>query len=138
MKYHFLPNFSNRSLEGLVTLPCRGRAVAAYMASSYVGLRVSLGMALVALIIVALAENGRIPVDNPATVGFNVAHTLHSVRVMGHDRPGIAAELTQKLADGRINLRGFSASVIGTQFLSYAAVDSLDDANKVMEILGKA
>ena len=41
--------------------------VAAYMASSYVGLRVSVGMALVALIIVALAENGRIPVDNPAT-----------------------------------------------------------------------
>jgi formate hydrogenlyase subunit 4 len=41
--------------------------VAAYMASSFVGLRVSLGMALVALIIVALAENGRIPVDNPAT-----------------------------------------------------------------------
>jgi len=41
--------------------------VAAYMFSSNVGLRVSLGMALVALIIVALAENGRIPVDNPAT-----------------------------------------------------------------------
>jgi formate hydrogenlyase subunit 4 len=41
--------------------------VAAYMVSSSVGLRVSLGMALVALIIVALAENGRIPVDNPAT-----------------------------------------------------------------------
>jgi len=31
------------------------------------GLRVSLGMALVALIIVAVAENARIPVDNPAT-----------------------------------------------------------------------
>jgi formate hydrogenlyase subunit 4 len=41
--------------------------VAAFMVSSNVGLRVSLGMALVALIIVALAENGRIPVDNPAT-----------------------------------------------------------------------
>ena len=37
------------------------------MASSYVGLRVSLGMALVALIMVAIAENARIPVDNPAT-----------------------------------------------------------------------
>ena len=73
-----------------------------------------------------------------AQVGFNVARTLHSVRIMGRDRPGIAAVLTQKLADGRINLRGFSASVIGTQFLAYAAVDSLDDANKVMEILGKA
>ena len=58
--------------------------------------------------------------------------------MMGQDRPGIAAELTEKLADGRINLRGFSLTVIGTQFLAYAAVDSLDDANKVIEILKKA
>ena len=73
-----------------------------------------------------------------AQVGFNVTQGLHSVRVMGSDRPGIAAELTQKLADGRLNLRGFSASVIGTQFVAYAAFDSLDDANKAIEILEKA
>ena len=41
--------------------------IAEYMGSSAVGLRVSLGLALVALTIVAIAENGRIPVDNPAT-----------------------------------------------------------------------
>ena len=41
--------------------------IAAYMASSLVGLRVSLALALVAFVIVALAENARIPVDNPAT-----------------------------------------------------------------------
>jgi len=41
--------------------------VAAYMLSPAVGLRVSLGLAFVALVIVALAENGRVPVDNPAT-----------------------------------------------------------------------
>jgi len=34
---------------------------------THASLRVSLGMALIALIIVALAENARIPVDNPAT-----------------------------------------------------------------------
>lgn len=34
---------------------------------SRVGLRISLAMALIALILVALAENARIPVDNPAT-----------------------------------------------------------------------
>ena len=34
---------------------------------TFASLRVSLGLALVALIIVALAENARIPVDNPAT-----------------------------------------------------------------------
>jgi formate hydrogenlyase subunit 4 len=31
------------------------------------GLRVSLGMGLVALVMVAIAENGRVPIDNPAT-----------------------------------------------------------------------
>ncbi|MDF2120472.1 NADH-quinone oxidoreductase subunit H [Roseiarcaceae bacterium H3SJ34-1] len=41
--------------------------VAAFMTSSAVGLRVSLGMALIALVMVAIAENARIPVDNPAT-----------------------------------------------------------------------
>ncbi len=41
--------------------------VAAYMASSYVGLRVTLGMGLISLVMVAIAENGRIPIDNPAT-----------------------------------------------------------------------
>ena len=41
--------------------------IAEFMASPAVGLRVSLGLALIALIMVAIAENGRIPVDNPAT-----------------------------------------------------------------------
>ena len=41
--------------------------VAEFMASGDVGLRVSLALVLVALIVVALAENARIPVDNPAT-----------------------------------------------------------------------
>jgi len=70
-----------------------------------------------------------------AQIGFNVTQTLHSVRVMGRDRPGAAADLTQKLADAGINLRGFSASVIGNQFVAYIAVDSLNEANEAMEIL---
>jgi formate hydrogenlyase subunit 4 len=41
--------------------------MAEYMLSPAVGLRVSLGLALLALIMVAIAENARIPVDNPAT-----------------------------------------------------------------------
>ena len=42
-------------------------AIAAHMVSGEVGLRVSLGLALLGLIMVAIAENGRIPIDNPAT-----------------------------------------------------------------------
>ena len=41
--------------------------IAQVMMLPEVGLRVSLALALVALILVALAENARIPVDNPAT-----------------------------------------------------------------------
>ena len=72
-------------------------------------------------------------IGTAAQVGFNVTHTLHSVRVLGRDQPGIAAEVTQRLADAGINLRGFSASVIATQFVAYIAVDSLRDASRVIE-----
>ena len=41
--------------------------IAETMLTGGVGLRVSLALALVALVIVAVAENGRVPVDNPAT-----------------------------------------------------------------------
>jgi formate hydrogenlyase subunit 4 len=41
--------------------------MAGFMDSPAAGLRVSLGLALIALVIVAIAENARIPVDNPAT-----------------------------------------------------------------------
>jgi formate hydrogenlyase subunit 4 len=41
--------------------------MAEYMLSPEVGLRVSLGLAVIALVMVAIAENARIPVDNPAT-----------------------------------------------------------------------
>jgi formate hydrogenlyase subunit 4 len=41
--------------------------MAGFLVSSEVGLRVSLALALLALIMVAIAENARIPVDNPAT-----------------------------------------------------------------------
>ncbi|HEX7053570.1 MAG TPA: NADH-quinone oxidoreductase subunit H [Burkholderiales bacterium] len=42
-------------------------SVAAYMHGPEVGIRVSLALALVGLIMVAIAENARIPIDNPAT-----------------------------------------------------------------------
>jgi formate hydrogenlyase subunit 4 len=42
-------------------------SIAAFMQGPDVGLRVSLALSLVALVMVAIAENGRIPIDNPAT-----------------------------------------------------------------------
>jgi formate hydrogenlyase subunit 4 len=42
-------------------------SIATFMQDPNVGLRVSLALALVGLVMVAIAENARIPVDNPAT-----------------------------------------------------------------------
>jgi formate hydrogenlyase subunit 4 len=42
-------------------------SIAAFMLSPAAGLSVSLGLAHIALIIVSIAENARVPVDNPAT-----------------------------------------------------------------------
>lgn len=74
-------------------------------------------------------------IDTAAQLGFNVTQTLHSVRVQGLNRPGLAASVAQRIANAGINLRGFSASTAGSQFIAYAAVDSLEDAQRIVGIL---
>ena len=71
-------------------------------------------------------------------VGFAVSSSLHSVRVEGPNKAGVAAELTKKLAGGGINLRGLSAAVIGARFIIYLALDTPADAAKAMSILQEA
>ncbi|MCC7167355.1 MAG: NADH-quinone oxidoreductase subunit H [Rhodospirillales bacterium] len=52
------------SLLAGTTAPAR---IVDHVRAGGIGLEVSMGMALIALILVAIAENGRIPIDNPAT-----------------------------------------------------------------------
>jgi hypothetical protein len=66
-----------------------------------------------------------------AQVGFNVTHALHSVRVMGRDRPGIAAELTQKLAGAGIARFGVAHFVDETQKLLRHFDHACTDRNRV-------
>jgi len=70
-----------------------------------------------------------------AELGFNVSHTLHSVQVLAPNRPGIASELTARVADAGINLRGFSATSIGDRFIGFMAVDSREDANRIIGVM---
>ena len=62
--------------------------IAAFMLSPEAGLRVSLALVLVAFAIVALAENARIPVDNPAT---HLELTMvHEAMVLEYSGPHLA------------------------------------------------
>ena len=73
-----------------------------------------------------------------AKIGFAVADSLHSVRIGGDNKLGIGAQLTKKLADAGLNLRGLSAAVIGDKFVMYLALDTGDDAEKAMRLLQEA
>ena len=73
--------------------------------------------------------------------GFNVTNSLHSLRVEGDNRPGAAAEITTKLGQAGLNIRGLSAAVIGTRYILYMAFDSPEDAataEKTLTARGKS
>jgi formate hydrogenlyase subunit 4 len=73
-------------------------SVASYMQGTGVGLRVSLAMALVGLIMVAIAENARIPVDNPAThLELTMVHEAMILEYSGRHLAVIEASASLKL-----------------------------------------
>jgi len=78
---------------------------------------------------------GDAELEAAATLGFNPTTSVHSVRVEGENRPGMAAELTALLAAAGLNLRGFSAAVIQTRFVLYIGFDSAEDAAKAVAVL---
>ena len=99
--------------------------IAEFMLHS-VGLRVSLGMALVALVIVALAENARIPVDNPAThLELTMVHEAMVLEYSGRHLAMIelAGSLRLLLYISLIACIFFPVGLVGSGagFLAYAA-----------------
>jgi len=72
--------------------------VSTYMQGSDVGLRVSLALSLVALIMVAIAENARIPIDNPAThLELTMVHEAMILEYSGRHLAVIEAAASLKL-----------------------------------------
>ena len=72
--------------------------VAVFVQGPAIGLRVSLAMALVALIMVAIAENSRIPVDNPAThLELTMIHEAMILEYSGRHLAVIEAAASLKL-----------------------------------------
>jgi formate hydrogenlyase subunit 4 len=73
-------------------------SVSTFMQGPEVGLRVSLAMSLVALIMVAIAENARIPVDNPTThLELTMIHEAMILEYSGRHLAVIEAAASLKL-----------------------------------------
>ena len=69
--------------------------------------------------------------------GFGKPTNIYSVRIEGRDRPGLGARIARALGDAGISFRGISAAAIGTNFVSYLACDSAEDADKAVAVLKK-
>ncbi len=73
-------------------------SIAGFMLSPHAGLNISLALALVALVIVAIAENARIPVDNPAThLELTMVHEAMVLEYSGRHLALIEAAAAVKL-----------------------------------------
>jgi formate hydrogenlyase subunit 4 len=73
-------------------------SIAAHMIHAPVGLRVSLGLALFAFVFVAVAENARIPIDNPAThLELTMVHEAMVLEYSGRHLAMIEAAAALKL-----------------------------------------
>lgn len=68
-------------------------------------------------------------------VGFSAANSLHAVRVEGDNRSGVAAEMLDRLGKAGLNIRGFSAAVIGKRYIAFIALDTPEAAAQVINLL---
>ena len=68
-------------------------------------------------------------------LGFRKSNSLHGIRVMAADKPGLSLALTQALADAGINLRGFSGAAVGKRAVFYVAFDTSGDVGKAIRCL---
>jgi hypothetical protein len=69
--------------------------------------------------------------------GFAKSPSIHSVRIEGGDKPGVAARVARALAEAGISFRGFTATAIGRKFVGFVALDSAEDAARAVGVLKK-
>ena len=99
--------------------------MAAFMSSPEVGLRVSLGLGLIALIMVAIAENARIPVDNPAThLELTMVHEAMVLEYSGRHLAMIELSAFLKLL--------LYVSLIGCLFVPWGSASPDADARELL------
>ena len=69
--------------------------------------------------------------------GFKRSDTIHGVRIEGGDKPGMGAKLARAIAESGVSMRGMNSMAVGKNFLTFLALDSADDAAKVVKALRK-
>jgi formate hydrogenlyase subunit 4 len=104
-------------------------SISSFMLGPHMGLNISLALALVALIIVAIGENARIPVDNPAThLELTMVHEAMILEYSGRHLAVIEAAASLKLL--------LYVSVIGCVFTPWGT--AVAGVNPIAYVIGFA
>jgi hypothetical protein len=74
-------------------------------------------------------------VEAASTLGFNLTSSVDSVRVEGDNVPAAAVNIADLIANADINIRSFSAAVIGPRYIAYIGFDSPSDADRAAKVL---
>src|SRR5690348_8219123 len=69
--------------------------------------------------------------------GFKRSETIHGVRIEGSDKPGMGAKIARAVAESGVSMRGMNSMAIGKSFLSFLALDSAEDAARIVKALRK-
>jgi hypothetical protein len=77
-------------------------------------------------------------IEAASTLGFNLTSSVDSVRVEGDNVPGAAVNIADVIANADINIRSFSAAVIGPRYIAYIGFDSSSDADRAAKVLREA
>ena len=77
-------------------------------------------------------------IEAASTLGFNLASSVDSVRVEGDNVPGAAVNIADVITNADINIRSFSAAVIGPRYIAYIGFDSSSDADRAAKVLQEA
>jgi len=89
------------------------------------------------LLLVAPVKGARV-VAAAKAAGIDKAAGVYGLRIEGANKAGGGAKMTRALADAGITFRGLSATMIGTKFVCYLALDSAEDQAKAASVLRKA
>lgn len=68
-------------------------------------------------------------------VGLKKDALLGALRIIGPDKKGLGQEITEALANARINLRAVSAATVGGTSVLWFAFDGKKDSGKARQIL---
>jgi hypothetical protein len=71
-------------------------------------------------------------------IGLAQEEDVRAVRVLGPDVPGVGARIATALAAADLNIRAYSAAVIGKRHITFLAFNSESDADEAVKVLKQA